>query len=81
MNRTKCAAVPEPASSPRLLCTVKEAASILGVSYCHARRLILAGILPRVKMPSAKTGGVSRRLLVDLRDVLACIAAWKGGRR
>ena len=63
-HRTK-----DPGVQPRRLLTIKETAAFLNTSTGTIRRLVSAGKIPVVRL--------SRRLLVDLRDLDILIAGSK----
>lgn len=67
--------LPNQSKETRRLISAGAAAAQLGVSIWTVRRLIDAGELPAVRLPNQRTG--ARRLLIDLHDLEALIAASK----
>ena len=56
--------------SDRCLWSLKQMADFLGVTTWTARRIVLSGQVPVVRLPSANSStGILRRILVDRRDV------------
>lgn len=64
--------------APRLL-DLRSAAQYVGLSVWTLRELVLAGQVPAVRPPAPLGRGTLRRVLLDIRDLDACIAAWKDG--
>ena len=64
-----------PAASPRLIDT-RTAAEMLGISVWTVRRLIDAGTLPTVRIPTTQDRDV-RRILIDRTDIERLVAKWK----
>lgn len=51
---SSCSMMPEAASKPRMACSMKEAAEILGISYISVWRLVTRGKLRAVSVLRTK---------------------------
>jgi hypothetical protein len=62
------------------LVDVRQAATILGLSKSAVKELISAGLLPAIRPPSLlNSKRPMRRVLLDMRDLLAAVERWKTG--